>query len=683
MSKMSQHKEKATRAFNFVDLFRTPISLNIQGKRMATSTLGGMLSVAIVIFLLTQSIIQLNGMANRAGSKVLQMDEYQNDPQVVGLNQSNNFVFAVGLTKNNAPMNLSENSLFSFTSTYSQYVRTPSGGQIKYRPVINWAPCNRSDFHTDVFGDKTFETYSLMYAYCPTYINYTDATTGACPAFIKDEYPSCITPLHFNIRGTFLSINFNFISFRLTTCNQKDAVSIYGLKCESGDLNSQFTKNELQMNLYFANSLIDPANHLAPNKTYIDTIYWNVNPTVSRVADIFVDSETVEDFDSYLSKDRSHNISSYSIQSSDMRELQQFSANYMLQWNFRRSNINHVTTRTYVRLLDVISAIGGLGSLFMAVGYFVMRGYNIFKYHMVLSNKLYDYQVVEKKKKVNKRDNNKIYMEPMKTEKCASTEAEQSSPLPVQFEVASPTGFLKKSGTIFNKKTAKSYFENLKKAKAILPLNEWAYVKSLWHIIFNKNDKEEKLARKARDQVRHDLDLIRIIEKLQEIDKLKLLLLNKHQREAFDFVEKPIITLGTRKPIHRLDSEIQQEKASGNDIDSVKDCVKYVFKPKEDETFYSKFSRLYHAYKYLQGDLESQNARYNGKLLEMMGDDLIKIFKQVDEMVGLNPDQRKFEETLDKILEDGTEIGSPYSASPISHISLRKHMLNLTINLET
>jgi len=664
MSKFSQHKEKAIKAFNYVDLFRTPISLNIQGKRMATSTIGGIISVGIVIFLITQSCIQLNGMANRAGSKVLQMDEYQNDPQNVGLNQTNNFIFAVGFTKNNAPMNLSDSSLFSFTSTYSQYVRNPDGSQAKYKPLINWAPCERSQFHSQVFEEGTFQTFSLQYAYCPTYINYTDAVTGTCPHFIQREYPACITPLEFNIRGTFLSINFNFISFRLTTCNQADQVAIRGLKCQSGDLNSQFAGNELQMNLYFANSMIDPANHLYPNKTFFDTIYWNVNPTVSRVADIFVDSETVQDFDSYLSKDKSHNISSYSIQSSDMRELQQFSTSYMLQWNFRRSNINHVTTRTYVRLLDVISAIGGLGSLFMATGYLVMIWYNIFKYHTVLSNKLYDYQVLKKETKKNKgnnsKRNNKVYMEPpspLKIEKGVSTQPSEQ-PSPLQFEVSSPSALLKKKGTtLFNKKTVKSYLENLTKVKQILPYNEWAYIKSLYKRIFKKNDKEEKLARKAREQVRYDLDLIRIIEKLHEIDKLKLLLLNRHQREAFDFVEKPIITLTTRKPIHRLDSSIQQDMQG--ELDSIKeDSIRYLFKPKE-EGCYAKLSRLYNAYKHLEGDLDTPNMRYNKKLLGMLGDDLVRVFKQVDEMIGLNPDPRLFEETIDKLLDDIPEVETP------------------------
>ena len=38
------------------------------------------------------------------------------------------------------------------------------------------------------------------------------------------------------------------------------------------------------------------------------------------------------------------------------------------------------------------------------------------------------------------------------------------------------------------------------------------------------------------------LDVLYIIKKIQEIDKLKVLLLNQHQIKVFDYLPKPLIT---------------------------------------------------------------------------------------------------------------------------------------------
>jgi len=624
-----------TGALNSVDIFDDPVHLNLKGERTVTSSVGGVISLAVIIFLAVQSIIQVVAMFNRDDPSIIQMYEYQDDPEILYLNKTNNFMFAVSFTNNNAPMNLSEDSLFSFTSTFSQYVRNEDGSQTKYKPAINWAPCNESDFSSHVFQEGTFKSYSLQYGYCPTYINYTDTNTGDCPSFIVDEYPSCITPLDFNVRGNFLSDYFNFISFRLTTCNQEDALSIYGLQCKSGDITSEFSGNELQINLYYSNSLIDPTDHKTPNKTFLDTVYWNVNPSVSRVADIFIDSETVQDLDSYISTDASHNSTYYSIQSDKMRELQQFSTSYMLQWNFRRSNVNHVTTRTYTKILDVISDIGGIGGILMVVGVVLTAGYTKFKYQMMLSNKLYDYQTKSKTQK--QREKTKKAPQEIKkvvrSDVSEVAEGEKNDALDItvlrKLRISNPAATIKK------------YFEHLFEIKRILPFDEFHYIKSLLSSVFWKNDTEEKLAEKGRNQIQQDLDVIKIVEKLQEIDKLKMLLLNRYQREAFNFIERPLLTLEEKTPRHRRGSKYKIE---------VGNTAEALFEQREEYESLSKYAKLYTSYRCLVSDTESHDSKYNKKLLEMLGEDLIKVFKHIDQQMGENLDPGKFEEIVNKIM---------------------------------
>ena len=49
------------------------------------------------------------------------------------------------------------------------------------------------------------------------------------------------------------------------------------------------------------------------------------------------------------------------------------------------------------------------------------------------------------------------------------------------------------------------------------------------------------------EKVRERVDIVYILEKLVEIDKLKILLLNDDQLKLFDFLPKPTVKYNTEK----------------------------------------------------------------------------------------------------------------------------------------
>ena len=66
--------------------------------------------------------------------------------------------------------------------------------------------------------------------------------------------------------------------------------------------------------------------------------------------------------------------------------------------------------------------------------------------------------------------------------------------------------------------------------------------------IFNKNKTEylrekQKLLRMSNKEINDQLDIITILKKLQEIDKLKSILLTKQQINLFNLLSKPLISL--------------------------------------------------------------------------------------------------------------------------------------------
>jgi len=302
-------------------------------------------------------------------------------------------------------------------------------------------------------------------------------------------------------------------------------------------------------------------------------------------------------------------------------------------------------------------------------------GYTKFKYEMILSNELYDYQALEQKDYINKNMKKKkgnhhddksstIDRSPQSSRFPSILTFRRNKTVP---EVPSPT--------IAATKTVKDYFDNLTAIKRILPFDELAYVKSAFKSLFSKYDPEEVLAKKGRAQVMRDLDVIKVIEKLQEIDKLKLLLLNKYQREAFDFIEKPLITLENQRPIHRAASLIQQNQLN---MEGTEGQPLSVFHAREEFKSYSKFTKLYAAYRHLETDDEPRNKAYNKRLLDMLGENLVKVFKHVDQAMGEYPDPKRFEETVGQLLHDPIPIMTPLHERDNDHEHERSVSLDIS-----
>ena len=640
-------------AFYEVDRYDRPVHFNLEGDETLKSSLGSIISMGIIIFLLTQFFIQVSQMLKHVNPQIIQMNEFQSDPAYVNLTQAENFVFAVGITKDGASMDLTQNSIVSFKATYSQYIRSTSGTTTKIKSKLYFEPCTQTSFPESVFGPDVFSTYSLELAYCPSYIDFT-ASDGSCPSTISAEYPTCRTPPSFRIRGTYLSLDFRFIQFKLTQCQSSDSAYLPGLQCASSStMSSTFAASEIKVNFYYANNLITPINYNMPNQSYIDSIYWTINPSVAKLADVFLDAQTVQNYDSYVFSDHYSNTTYYSIQPENMREIQEFQGGYLLEWNIRRSNINHVTTRIYTKVLDIVGNIGGISEMIFLLGGVVLLQYVKYKYKMTLSNELYDFQSPEEQR----REQEKMQAKSEEIPKNIGRKIE----LGMLVNSISPTTSItptrnnrEKISTsilkLFTKKkvsnedmTVKDYFTSLQRKKRRLPFSEFHYVKSLLLRMFCRKPPDEVLAQKARNQVTKDLDIITVIEKLKEVDKMKMLLLNHHQREAFNFIEKPLITLHSDNPLHKL------PQSSLTDIDS-QSAKGAVLEIREEYDSVSKYAKLYATYRNLMEDQEPLNAKYNKKLLDMMGGDVIDVFRQIDKRMGNYIDPKKFEATVQSML---------------------------------
>lgn len=645
---MSFHpKALLTEFVSVLDFFNDAVYLNLNGRRNLTTIIGAALSIGLVAILMYQGISQSVSMFKREDPKIYQIMEYEADPGSMGLNETNNFFFAFSTNLDGTTIDMTSASLYSFSATYNNYQRQDNGSRIMKKYPIYMAPCNQSDFPSSVYGTNAFSANGLSLAFCPTGINLTDPDDGTCPLSVYTKYPSCVAAPEFTLRGSYLSTDFQFIQFNLSICDSTSSNLPWGITCATGNITQQILDSSSEMDLYYANTMVNPVFYNTPNKTLVDNTYWTLNPQIYEISDISLDRVLLQDFDKYLSTSQYTNKTYYSIQTDKLREMQvlRFDTSLpLLTWNLRRSTLTQVTTRTYYKVQNVMTNLGGFSSNLIFVAALVALGYVRYKYQMILSNELYDFQAIEKPQNNSKPKKSETKLgkkgeidlvkqaDMLDTKKMADSDYEQT--------------------TDSSGKVVKTYFDqHLQKSKKTSQ-NDFIYFGKFFSMLCCKKKPKNQLAKTARNLVLEDLDIIKVINKVKEVDKLKLLLLNRYQREAFNFIEKPVIAMEGKEPIYRNSVLAAESKERGEKLSRGKTLEDF-FRAREDKDPYLKYSRLYMTYRALKEDDNLANEKYNKKLIDLIDPDLIQVFKIVDSKIGKNPTANKFEEIVRKLVESG------------------------------
>ncbi len=127
---------------------------------------------------------------------------------------------------------------------------------------------------------------------------------------------------------------------------------------------------------------------------------------------------------------------------------------------------------------------------------------------------------------------------------------------------------------------------------------------------FFKITNREKLFKTAEDEIADELDIIKILKKLQEIEKLKRILLNEDQLYLFNLLSKPMII-----PENSLQQEKEQEK---NIYDQ-----RFKFSLKENLNLEKK--KLFEIYKSVKA--KENDSQVDKKLIKLLDEDVMCFLK--------------------------------------------------------
>ncbi|CAK58159.1 unnamed protein product (macronuclear) [Paramecium tetraurelia] len=596
-----------------LDIFGQTIALNINKQSSYKTFFGGISSILIIAILIAFFFSNVVDFLNQTDIIFSLETKFSVNPDAMILSQEN-YMAAFSIEQEGYAIN----PYFNISIEQRQYVRDESGKQIKSISSVPLEPCTLS--HFNVLLKESNLNFEEQY-------NSLDLSNWLCP---KKDF-------QFKLSGTYSSQEFNFIKIVIKECEQgNENESGWNPVCASEQAKQQSLEinGQFKLQIYQVNSIINPSQSKAYVRAYLDDEICPDKPTYfienTSFRMIYPSCLFSIQFSSIL-----RNIQQEELivrQNADYRDLTEIGRDtddkYAVIY-LRRSQFTEIVKRRFTSIGELLSYLGGfLQIMITGLGLFIIY-YNKIQMQIELSNKLYNF-------KINAGDNSKIAKRVIKLS--------QISNVKVQQQCVDDSQNMNINDSLIDEKQKKNYL----KSAIIKQFHEVNKISLSLKLILNQvtfglmfNNNDSLFLNKAINQVNHDLNIHHILYKIQEIQKLKQVLLRRAQIILFNFTPKPLITLDEEYQLpNRMDFE-----ENLNDLISSK---------LTDQTDNNLFSNLYQAYLEIKKELEEQSMPFcqfsvNAQLASELGPQMQEIFKR-QEMIE-NQEKAAFSVILKSVSE--------------------------------
>jgi hypothetical protein len=429
--------------------------------------------------------------------------------------------------------------------------------------------------------DSLLKTYNLpnifvLEAYLVTrvddYLNSTELVLENCtidnfPQISNNSYYNlqlynnlCIKFHNLSIGGNMQENYLQYIAFGLKLCINSTKSKI--LCASENEIKEFFENNTFYMNLYFQNNIINTQNYLMPETPFMKNIYKIIKYGMYKECGLFLKNQILLSDNGFIFE----TINQYKVVSYD-QEYYEFSDmipddGYLCSFFIYSSNLMEIYRRNYIKIQDILASVGALLNICV---YFLQLFISIFSSMAInqnILNKVYDFYLIKRQHNKEKtyagrrilktRPSNNITKDLQKKGDDNKSEHSRSfNKIENKSEIViNPKIHHHNFG---NKSSDESTPESIDILKFIESQNKknslkLNYLELLKMYICNccssQELKDKKLLyKKSLDCLDDYLDISYIISKLEEFEKLKLLLLSQEQLAVFNFIAKDICTL--------------------------------------------------------------------------------------------------------------------------------------------
>ena len=634
------------RLLSYADAFGREVRLSVGNTDSVKTWFGGLLTIAAVGATLALAMNTITSYLFHQ-SPLLQFDyDYYPDPGYLDLNSSN-FLFSI--TDQDSDFNLSS-AILSFNLYWVVYQRNANGSMTRTWNPVPLVKCTREYWEGFEYD---YEAQNMANRLCPS----TDL---------------------YNISGTFLSEEYRFLLIQVIKCqNRTDQPDII---CKPKDeLDTILPSKDITISFMYTDNIFNLNDWENPVKRFVTNLHWDIAPEVlSKKTDVFVSQYDIITDDNYLFNDwGTRNHSTYQINGAERAQ------NYApqgptsdgeiyLNIYLRKGNTFTTVTRQFLKISEVFESVGGLAGFFFAILGLIAFVYNSKVFEVKMANLLYEFDKSYDKKdppKTSKTTSlshqdsrsfmsgvssvgtkrpksvaNPFQTAPQKKKrcKCLKRDVKKQSLQTETTDLKNPVGLsptpLNPDVSGSSKKTTsermKLYLRSFQNySKGLGKKMTYTFFDFLIGIFSCGRRKKDKLIALAAERIQDDTDITHILKRIQELEKLKQVFFDEHQRRIFSYSRPPLISLDAEDPILQDISPPKQDLKKGRS--SLKNSFLAFAKrrkgllqkdPMEDLDTMNKFAFVFDSYR----KIRKTNGRIDKELIRLMDFEMEQVLYNLD-----------------------------------------------------
>lgn len=536
--------------FKKVDIYGEAVSLNIKGKTSSNTIFGGILTIITFSLLTAAAWATGNDLVYKDHPNTNLEEKLLLSRSKLNLNKTT-FPFAIAL-QDYSGYSYSLPRYFEFEIIKS-FVNNTDGTIIN--DYYEFEACKASNFprmNESIFNSSGIDRYWCM----------------------KDQ--------NITIYGYWDESSLAYAILRIRLCKNSTSNKNH---CASIEEITKFVNTQpLSWGIYLQNSLVNTPNYNEPFNHFILCLYKNIRLSVSKVYDVFIKIQEVQTDRGIIFQQIESQITySFDYSGSDENDLTE--DKILMDINLYPANHQQIYKRAYIKVQSLLANLGGLAKALMIASYIISFYFSKIKRNRQILNKVFDF-ILKEPEFVEK----KVIKINVKKEEVFDSPPYKSKNNPFHFHTLNlpSTQNLIQSNQIFTNKISPELMkklnfkdsnmipnenENDKKTLVIKIIDELKQRNTAYKLKFNfceiikivfckkclRDNLKTKvfLYKKSHKSLNEFLDISEIIHKLEEVDKLKLILLNHEQVAMFQFLSKNLCTLHS---VEAMKSELNEYK---------------------------------------------------------------------------------------------------------------------------
>ncbi|CAD8090733.1 unnamed protein product [Paramecium sonneborni] len=624
-----------------IDMFGQPVSLKFNGHSKHQTEVGGLASIATitVVFLFFSS--NIISFINKGELSAIVVNNFEEIPQFISL--SGERTLAVGFN------NISQSTYFNVTL---QQI-TIENQIITNKTLITIGKCRPEQFQ--IASADSLQTYQTDHFLC----------------LEQNQY------LYF---GQNDSKKYE-VHLIISKCQNNQSSCIPDQNLEDQIFNVQ---------LIFQNQVVNPMEVSEQYiQTFLDDTYSIkfVPNTFSKEQELLITQYDLNNDESII-YENVHQSQAYAVDSRDSKQVVNIDNDVYASFIFKKNKLKYTVNRSYQKITDLLARLGGFLKISFFILGFVIQIYNRLQLYLILANKIYEFSFDTIKQREYQEQqfealNSAIQCKMSKTNILNINEEGSQQKLPISRILQKNNSIKSKQNSFsmlpfssqnlplfindtnkkqivteeeciisanlidhhiqlakkFNCSCGLDYFQKqiTKIINRSQPLNLTIRI-FLNHLFCSKlfrSNIHVKLYRKSMKEISNHLDVYYILQKLEELNKLKSILLSNQQLLVFNFTPKQMIA--PDKNELKFNRNFLEEKARIRHttlLSEPQNTPTKILQPKKrasEENENIIYQRIYNAYddilKQYEGENPKQEHDINKQLIEKLGAELKSIFR--------------------------------------------------------